>query len=300
VHLHTLAPAKVNLILRVGPLRTDGYHDISSLMVPLDLADGIEVTIAPRAGPVSCRVPGRPDLDGPSNLAARAAEAFRNRFGVDRGIAIRITKKIPVTAGLGGGSSDAAAVIRCLARAFRIRDRAALSEVGLSVGSDVPFFLAGGPAWAGGRGESLRPAKVPGLHLVLLYPEGPDQAIRAGDAYAWLDAVRQRAVPPWPPGRVRFAVTQVGNDLQPACVDRRPGLRRLLGLLEGQDAKGAIMSGSGPTVFGVFDDRGAAAKAARAIAKEGNGARVRVLVARTMQRQPGVTPWRSPRSAFFP
>src|SRR5690348_11210005 len=101
-------------------------------MVPLDLGDGVEVRVSPREGKVSCRVPGHPDLDGPGNLAARAAEAFRTRFGVASGIGIRIEKQTPITAGLGGGSSDAAAVLRCLARAFGIRDAAALAEVGLS------------------------------------------------------------------------------------------------------------------------------------------------------------------------
>jgi hypothetical protein len=89
VRLSTFAPAKVNLVLRVGAARPDGYHDILSLMVPLDLADGVDVRIASRPGPVTCEVPGRPDLDGPENLAARAASLFRDRFGVRRAIAIR-------------------------------------------------------------------------------------------------------------------------------------------------------------------------------------------------------------------
>ena len=122
MRLTTLAPAKVNLVLRVGPARADGFHDLLTLLVPLDLADGVDVTISAGAGPVRCRVPGRPDLDGPANLAARAAELFRARFDVSRGVSIRIAKRIPVVAGLGGGSSDAAAVLRCLARAFRVTD----------------------------------------------------------------------------------------------------------------------------------------------------------------------------------
>jgi len=300
LRLVALAPAKVNLVLRVGPRRADGYHDISSLMVPLDLADRIEVRIGARRGGITCRVPGRPELDGGDNLAARAAAAFRTRFGIDRAIGVAIAKRIPVTAGLGGGSSDAAAVIRCLARAFGVRDRAALDEVALSVGSDVPFFLGPGPAWAEGRGEVLRPAAVPRLHLVLLYPEDPALAIRAGDAYAWLDEARRIGPTPWPRRRGRFTPTQVGDDLQPACVERRPALRRLLGLLEGNGAAGAIMSGSGPTLFGVFSSRSAAVAAARSIAKEVVEARVKVLVARTLQGQPRVTPWRSPRSASSP
>src|SRR5574340_641326 len=164
-------------------------------MVPLDLADEVEVRVSARRGPVTCAVPGSPELDGPDNLAARAAEAVRRRFGVERGIAIRIAKRIPVTAGLGGGSSDAAAVIRCLARALGLRDRTSLAEVALEVGSDVPFFLGPGAAWAAGRGERLTPAEVEPLDLVLLYPPDPALAIRAGDAYRWLDAARQAGAP---------------------------------------------------------------------------------------------------------
>jgi 4-diphosphocytidyl-2-C-methyl-D-erythritol kinase len=295
VRLTTLAPAKVNLVLRVGPARADGYHDILSLMVPLDLGDGIDVAISPRRGDVTCRVPGRPDLDGPANLAARAAAAFRERFGVENAIAIRIEKRTPVTAGLGGGSSDAAAVLRCLARAFRIRARAALAAVGLSVGSDVPFFLGPGAAWAAGRGERLTPATVPTLHLVLVYPDDPALAIRAGDAYRWLDASRRGVSAP-PIRRPRgFRLSQVGNDLQSPCFEQRPALLPLLGLVVGEGATTAIMSGSGPTVFGVFPTREAARRAAGAIEAKGDG--LEVLLARTVARHPRVTPWRSPRSA---
>ena len=304
MRLVTLAPAKVNLVLDVGPLRPDGYHDLRSLMVPLDLGDEIDVTVSPRAGPVTCRVPGHPDLDGAGNLAARAAEGFRRRFGVDRGVAIRIGKRTPITAGLGGGSSDAAAVLRCLARAFAVRDGAALAEVGLAVGSDVPFFLGSGPAWAEGRGERLAPAQVAPIDLVLVYPRDPALAIRAGEAYGWLDADRMGQAVSWPPrGRGRRAAAGrggdhplTGNDLQAPCVRRRPSLGALLGSLTGAGATAALMSGSGPTVFGLFPGRAAARTAARAVGSV-EGEAVQVFVARTVVRPPRVSSWRSPRSA---
>jgi 4-diphosphocytidyl-2-C-methyl-D-erythritol kinase len=299
VKLSTLAPAKVNLVLRVGPARPDGYHDIQTLMVPLDLGDPVEVRVSSRAGPVTCRVPNRPELDGEGNLAARAALLFRARFGEENGIAIRIQKQTPVTAGLGGGSSDAAAVLRCLARAFGVRDREALAEVALQVGSDVPFFLGPGPAWAEGRGERLRPAVVPPLHLVLVYPEDPALAIRAGEAYGWLDAARRDGADARPLSRPgRFRLSLLGNDLQPPCLERRPALSPLLGLLVGAGATAAIMSGSGPSVFGVFPSRSEARRAALTIeARRNEGQRLKVLLVRTVRRQPRVTPWRSPRSA---
>jgi 4-diphosphocytidyl-2-C-methyl-D-erythritol kinase len=299
VRLATLAPAKVNLVLRVGPPRPDGYHDLLTLMVPLDLADEVEVRLSKGPGPVTCTVPGRPELDGDGNLAARAARGFRERFGVDRGIAIRIAKRIPVTAGLGGGSSDAAAVLRILARAFHVRDRRALAEVALSVGSDVPFFLGGGPAWARGRGERLSPARVPDLDLVLAYPTDPSLAIRAGDAYRWLDQDRGLAAPAVPVRAAPFRLAALANDLEAPCVARHPALRRLLAWLVSRGAEAAIMSGSGPTLFGVFQNRKEARRAARAYETTGGGVepKVQVTAVRTVRRQPRVTPWRSPRSA---
>ncbi|HET8539725.1 MAG TPA: 4-(cytidine 5'-diphospho)-2-C-methyl-D-erythritol kinase [Anaeromyxobacter sp.] len=299
MRLVTPAPAKVNLVLRVGPPRPDGYHDLLSLVVPLDLADVVDVTVSARPGGVDCRVPGLPELDGPANLAARAAALVKQRFGRRERVAIRIAKRIPVTAGLGGGSSDAAAVIRALARAFRLRDRAALAEIALAVGSDVPFFLGDGPAWARGRGEVLSPARVPPLDLVLLYPRDPALAIRAADAYRWLDEARGPAAPPLPRRATRYRPDLLGNDLEPPCLARRPALVPLLGRLVGRGATKAIMSGSGPTVFGVFSDRRAARGAARAIEK-GVGPEVQVIAVRTVRRQPRVTPWRSPRSASSP
>jgi 4-diphosphocytidyl-2-C-methyl-D-erythritol kinase len=299
VRLATLAPAKVNLVLRVGPPRADGYHDLLTLMVPLDLADRVEVRIARGPGPVTCTVPGRPELDGDGNLAARAARGFRERFGIDRGLAVRIEKRVPVTAGLGGGSSDAAAVLRILARAFRIRDRRALAELALAVGSDVPFFLGEGPAWARGRGERLAPARVPPLDLVLAYPSDPALAIRAGDAYRWLDEDRGSGAPPVPRRAGRFRPSAIMNDLEAPCFARHPALRRLVEWLVGRGADAAIMSGSGPTVFGVFRSRKEAQRAARAYETSGGGVepKVQVTAVRTVRRQPRVTPWRSPRSA---
>jgi 4-diphosphocytidyl-2-C-methyl-D-erythritol kinase len=289
----------VNLVLRVGSPRSDGYHDLASLMVPLDLGDGVEVRVGARAGPVTCRVPGHRELDGEKNLAARAAEAFRRRFSTDRAIAVRIEKRTPITAGLGGGSSDAAAVLRCLARAFGVRDAAALGEVGLSIGSDVPFFLGQGAAWATWRGERLRPATVPPLHLVLLYPRDPALAIRAADAYRWLDVDRRdRPVPPLPRSP-HWRPTLLGNDLQPPCVARHPTLDRLMERLTGAGATATLMSGSGPTVFGLFADRASARRAAKALSAAA-GVDVEVQLVRTVPRLPGVSSWRSPTSASTP
>jgi 4-diphosphocytidyl-2-C-methyl-D-erythritol kinase len=202
--------------------------------------------------------------------------------------------------GLGGGSSDAAAVLRALARAYGVRDRAALAEVALAVGSDVPFFLGRGPAWAKGRGERLRPVAVPPLDLVLVYPTDPAMAIRAGDAYRWLDAARRGdgAARGWA-AQASWRLSLLANALQEPCLGRHPGLRDLVARLVGQGARAAIMSGSGPTVFGIFEDRAAARRCARVV-EEGKGQSVEVHVVRTLERQPGVLRWKSPRSASSP
>jgi 4-diphosphocytidyl-2-C-methyl-D-erythritol kinase len=288
------AHAKVNLVLRVGPARPDGFHEIASLLVPLDLADDVQVTVGEGPGPVTCRCPGHPELDGPGNLAARAAETLRERLGRRERVDIRIGKRIPVVAGLGGGSADAAATLRCLARAWRVRDRRLLAEVALGIGSDVPFFLGPGPAWAGGRGERLRPARVATRHLVLLYPRAPALAIRAGDAYAWLDEDRAGAMP----RRGKASARRPENDLMAPCVARRPSLRVLLGWLDDVGAAAPIMSGSGPTTVGSYADLRSARAAARKLSgRRLDGAGVYVIVARSLARMRGAVPWRSPRSA---
>ncbi len=297
IRLRCPAHAKVNLVLRVGPLRPDGFHELSTLFAPLDLADEVVVSVGSTPGPVTCRCPGHPELDGPENLAARAATALLGRLGRRDRVAIRIEKRVPVVAGLGGGSADAAAVLRCLARALGVRDRRLLAEVALGIGSDVPFFLGSGPAWAGGRGERLRPARVPPRYLLLLYPRAPSLAIRAGDAYRWLDEDRGPLVP----RRGKASPLRPENDLMAPCVARHPSLRVLLGWLEEVGASAPMMSGSGPTVVGSLADLRSARDAARRLAgRRIEGAGVEVIIARTLARMRGVSPWKSPRSASFP
>ncbi len=287
-------------MLRVGRPRPDGYHDIHSLLVPLELADRVEVRVRRgRPGGVSCRCPGHPELDGPANLAARAAEAFRRRFAVQDRIHLVIRKRIPVTAGLGGGSSDAAAVIRCLARAWRVGDWRALAEVAASVGSDVPFFLGPGPAWACGRGERLRPAAIQPLNVVILYPRDPALAVRAGDAYRWLDHDTRsgKAFPPPRRARRGFRLSDMANDLEGPCLRRHPRLATIRGWLEGHGSAGGMMSGSGPALFAVFRGRTAARAAERTLRQRAGGEAVDVIMTRTLRRLPGVSSWTSPRSA---
>ena len=175
------APAKLNLSLAVLARRADGYHDLESLMVGVSLADSITVRATDEPG-IRLRMSYGSRLAGtalardvptsPDNLVVRAAEALAAAAGVERGLDIDLVKQVPAGAGLGGGSSDAAAVLRAASRAWGIdwhRDR--LAEIGAGLGSDVPFFFADGPAIARGRGERLEPvAGVPPLPVVIACP----------------------------------------------------------------------------------------------------------------------------------
>jgi len=272
-----LAHAKVNLTLEVLRRRDDGYHEILSLMVPLALAD--RLTLVPGGRKLRIEVPGDPALEGDDNLALRAAQAFRDAFGLG-GLTIRLEKRIPIAAGLGGGSSDAAAVLRALARTRKL-NLAAIHPLAVALGSDVPFFLSERPAWATGRGERLDPApRLPALWLMLVKP---DFGIAAGDAYrSW------RPAPPLHTGGdawrgVRSAAgvgRRLRNDLQPGCIRLAPHLGGLLDRLSWLRPAGLLMSGSGSTCFAVFGNRSALQEASRRFqAAPGE----RVLLTRTLR-----------------
>jgi 4-diphosphocytidyl-2-C-methyl-D-erythritol kinase len=261
-NLRILARAKVNLTLEVLGRRSDGFHEIRSLMIPLALAD--RLTLIPGGRRLRIEVPNDPALESEDNLAFRAASRFRDAFGLP-GLTIRLEKRIPVAAGLGGGSSDAAAVLRGLSR-MRGVDPARLPPLAEALGSDVPFFLKEKPAVVRGRGEQLEPAPpLPPLWLLLVKPEF---GISAADAYRARrngGATRLRTRPAvWESART---ASQVGkflrNDLQPGCLALQPHLAELLLRLGRLRASGVLMSGSGSTCFAVFGNRPALLAAAR-------------------------------------
>lgn len=180
--LRAEAPAKINRELRVGPVRSDGFHEVRSRIVAIDLADSIEVETG--AGSLTLSCAGLPVPCDESNLVVRAAKALAERLG--RRIAdaaIRLEKKIPVGAGLGGGSSDAARALALLSRLWRSRlAPEELSDLAASLGSDVPFFLVGGEAEVGGRGERVNP--LPDSPVAELLVFVPPFSISTADAYA--------------------------------------------------------------------------------------------------------------------
>lgn len=165
------APAKINIGLRILNKRDDGYHGIETTFATINLSDLL--TMEP-SGPDVVLEANAPDIRTEDNLCFRAAELFRRRYGITDGVRIRLVKNIPVGAGLGGGSSDAAATLKGMARLFsmNIEDHE-LMALAAELGADVPFFIKGGAAYARGRGEQLNFFKLPRMELVLYYPGYP-------------------------------------------------------------------------------------------------------------------------------
>jgi 4-diphosphocytidyl-2-C-methyl-D-erythritol kinase len=280
-------PAKVNLQLAVGPARADGYHDLVTVFHAVSLFD--EVTVAP-ADNDSVAVTGEGAGSVPvdeTNLAARAARALVRAAGPDRrdapGVAIRIRKRIPVAAGLAGGSADAAAALVACNELWRTGlGEQELSELASGIGSDVAFALVGGTAIGVGRGERVTPALAAGsYHWVLAFADG---GLPTAQVYAACDRIRaargqQPPVPGPALGNGLMAALRSGdpaelgpllsNDLQPAAVSLRPELRRALAAGPEHGALGAMVSGSGPTVAYLAKDARHAQDLAVALAGAG-------------------------------
>jgi 4-diphosphocytidyl-2-C-methyl-D-erythritol kinase len=264
--IHERAPAKVNLLLHVGPRREDGLHELCSLFATIDLADSVTVERADSDEVVCAGVSG-------PNLALTALERFRAAAAPELPpLRVTIEKRIPVAAGLGGGSADAAAVLRAANElAGGPLDADGLRRLGAGIGADVPSQIEPRHALVTGAGEGVEPVDLPPMTLLLL----PDddglstadvyrEADRLGTTRATLDpdAVRALAASP-----VLELAGRLENDLEPAAMSLRPDLAgRIEGLLEA-GALVARVTGSGPTVFGVFR-QGEAALLAGAITAE--------------------------------
>jgi 4-diphosphocytidyl-2-C-methyl-D-erythritol kinase len=267
VFIHERAYAKLNLILHVGRPRADGLHPLCSLFASIDLAD--ELYGGPTDfGEDSVECPG---IEG-RNLALSAIEAFRERAGglPAAQVGVRIAKRIPVAAGLGGGSADAAAVLRIVNRMSGLPlDAAGLRELGARVGADVPSQIEPAHALVQGVGELVEPLALPPLVAVVV-PSA--DGLRSGDVYAELDrlgggrerldAAPLRELAAGGPDRLGASLE---NDLEPAALSLRPDLAETLAGLRAAGALGAAVSGSGPTCFGLFTDRTTAEAAAAGI-----------------------------------
>ena len=266
--IREIAPAKANLVLQVGPRRGDGLHEICSLFASLELADLVELEPRGRADRVES-----PGVEGP-NLVTTALRAYRSAAGPGSlpPLSVRIEKRIPVAAGLGGGSADAAAALRAAdALADRPLGPARLREVGMQVGADVPSQIEPVHALVSGAGEHVEPVVLPPMTLVLVPQE---HGLATGHVYAEADrlgASRPRIEPARlrslasAPSLARLAAA-LENDLEPAALALRPELAAVAARLRAAGASAALVSGSGPTVLGAFGDRAAAEPAAAGIA----------------------------------
>lgn len=266
------APAKINLYLHVGPVRADGLHELASLFVFAEDGDRVTVETAKKlslkvTGPFASALRGLAPED---NLIWRAAALLQGEFGVSEGAAITLEKNLPVAAGIGGGSADAAAVLQALMRLWRLElSDAALSEAAFRLGADVPACLASAPVNVTGAGEYI--AKGPIIPPLWICLANPGVQTPTGPIFQAFD----RAHPaPSPPDVARLAVGGVGvfcaalekarNDLQPFAVARAPVIADTLALLEAAaGARLARMSGSGATCFALFASHVGAERAAR-------------------------------------
>jgi len=270
VHAH----AKINLDLRIVGIRPDGYHELRTVFQSLTLHDVVSCEMRPGPFTLECDVPGVP-LDR-GNLVWKAAQALwrsLRRTGDVRDAVVRIRKQIPMQAGLGGGSADAAAALVALARLWRAPVRPSqLTDLGGTLGADVPFFLSGGTALGLGRGDEIYPlVDLPRLWIVLLTPRF---GVSTLDAYRWYDGDRAAGTlaapePQFVPGPWPSRSAQMVNDLEPPVAQRHPEIVEMRATLARAGAVAASMSGSGSTVFGLFQRRAAATTAIAAAQARG-------------------------------
>ncbi|MGO4409015.1 MULTISPECIES: 4-(cytidine 5'-diphospho)-2-C-methyl-D-erythritol kinase [unclassified Brevundimonas] len=271
-----LAPAKINLFLHVGCVAADGYHPLASLVAFADVGDVVSVTRAERlslsvTGPFGGALAGEGE-----NLILKGLRALGDAAGIGAPlVAVTLDKQLPIAAGLGGGSADAGTAIRLAARLLDLDlDEAALESVAGEVGADGPMCLRARPAWATGRGDALTDEpRLPPLHAVLLNPGLPSPTGAVYQAYD--DAPQGGADCPeapadWSPVAVIDWLGALRNDLEASALRVTPGIgEALTAMRAAPGCRLTRMSGSGATVFGLFDDAAAAEAAAGALQRPG-------------------------------
>jgi 4-diphosphocytidyl-2-C-methyl-D-erythritol kinase len=270
--LHMSAPAKINVYLRITGRRADGYHLLDSLMIPISLSD--EITIQIEDGPsgvsLTCDDPSLPTDD--TNLAYRAAALLSREANIVGHITIVLRKRIPAGAGLGGGSSDAAAILKSLNTLLALsisEDR--LCRYGVQLGADVPFFIGCRSARVEGIGDVLTPVSpLPHRWIVLVVPPFSVSTPWAYRRFDELPAVTQPTLPllnvdakEWP------TQEQLVNDLERAVLPAYQQIAVIKSTLATLGAEGALMSGSGSSVFGIFREKTIAVSACTALRQQG-------------------------------
>jgi 4-diphosphocytidyl-2-C-methyl-D-erythritol kinase len=263
------SPAKINLCLHVLGRYENGYHAVAMAMQRIDLCDNISIRVT-TSGKINVGCDDLALAPGEENIAARAARLLLGEAQVEVGVEIQIDKQIPVAAGLGGGSSNAATVLLGLNDMLDLRmDNSRLQSLGAQLGADVPFFVFQRPAWATGTGTELTP--LPPLPEVAYLLVNPGIAVSTAEVYQSLQLTKGGELANLP----RFSVvskedlcTALHNDLERVTLMRHPLLQQIKQRLLQLGARGALMSGSGATIFGVFDALGQAQSAARVLAVE--------------------------------
>jgi len=266
--LSEFAPAKINLYLRVTGLRADGYHEIDSIFLPVSLADRLRIELRPtetRVVAIRCNVDSVPKDEG--NLAVRAARTFMDEFGVNAEVLIDLRKEIPIGAGLGGGSSDAATVLRMMASLWRIDQPARLAQIALGLGADVPFFLNPVAARVRGIGEQIMPlAAIAKMTLLIAVPP-----IEVATAAVFHELRCEQWSGPAPDDEVRAIIEGrltsqlLVNDLAKIAMAKWPQIAALKAVLLSAGARAAAMTGSGGAVFGAFATAQEASRAAEQV-----------------------------------
>jgi 4-diphosphocytidyl-2-C-methyl-D-erythritol kinase len=265
--------AKINLSLHVLGVRADGYHELRTIFQSIALHDRLFVRQVPGPFRIVCDDPACPtDSTNLISQAARSVWKASGRRGAPTNVSIRLDKRIPVAAGLGGGSSDAAAALRAFAGIWHV-EPACLQDLAASLGADVPYFLTGGTALGLERGDLLfQLIDSPRAFVTLVLPAF---AVSTRDAYTWFDEDRlvETVI-----ARARRA--ELRNDLQRAVARRHPEIARIAAQLRRAGASQAAMTGSGSAVFGLFDRRSAAEHAADVLKTPSR----RTIVTRTLDR----------------
>jgi 4-diphosphocytidyl-2-C-methyl-D-erythritol kinase len=255
VRLLVKAPAKINLALDVLRKREDGYHQVKMVMTTIDLADRLELTEL-KGGRIRVATSAGYLPEDDRNLAYRAAQLIKERFRINGGVAIYISKHIPVAAGLAGGSTDAAATLRGLNKLWRLGlSIDELAGLASEIGSDVAFCVYGGTAVASGRGETITPLKAPPPCWVILAK--PEIGVSTADTYRRLNLKTMshphvdtviRAIEN---NDYELMCKNLGNTLEDVTVPRVPAVAQIKEKMQRLGADGVLMSGSGPTVFGL-------------------------------------------------
>lgn len=252
------AYAKINISLDVLGKREDGYHLLKMIMQNIDLYDIINVNKKPQGISISCNKSYVP-LDE-KNIAYKAAKLFLDTYNIKSGVHIDITKNIPVSAGLAGGSTDAAAVLKCMREIFKIPvSDEELMKLGVNIGADVPYCILGGTALCEGIGEvitELKPFKDKILVLVK-----PNFAVSTKEVYKALDINKiykhpntEKLIDYMKNNNLKFLSLNMKNVLENVTIKNNPTIKRIKGKMLEYGALGSLMSGSGPSVFGFFDD----------------------------------------------